>query len=177
MNLKRIIKVIIVTLSSVIAVLVFGFLLLSFAVRCYATWGAKPFEKLVREAESVIADAGGYAVLAEEVSWVLAYDGSAYGYLFENALSANAPAIYKVKENLYNAWLWVVHTPCPVQKTTKAEGEWWREIEMPKCVKIRFGTHSSYAWIYMFAPDNTLKELPEGVIHLGESIYISRGNL
>lgn len=175
------------TIAVVFVVLVLGVIGLHYSVRLYAEWGAKPFSRLLFEAESVIADVGGCAVLTSEMNWVLTYDKSLYGDLFEKDLLANAPAISKVKKKLSqnrngpDARLWVVKEPYPIYKGYMEKGmsniENLHSIKMAEHLVIRFGTHSSYAWLLIFATDNTLKEIPNGVVHIGGTVYLSPRNL
>ena len=160
----------------VLVFLFLGVIALFCAVHMCATWGAKPFPTLLREAESAIADAGGCDILASEASWVLAYDEPHYGHSFEKELAKNAPAIYKVREKLSqnrkwpNASLWV-DEPHSVYKAAEKGAH---KIEVPARVVIRFGTHSSYAWIVIFATGTTLADLPDGTVQTGTSVYVSQ---
>ena len=155
----------------IIAAFTLAITLLSFVVRYYSTYDAKPFEELLQEAELVIRNVGGSVALAADADAVLAYakDNQAY-HLSPDDWAMYAPAIQKVQNMLPQAVLsWIVPMSQKEYATTL--------IEIPEHVVIRFGTHFSYAWMLIFATNNSPTELPEGVVHIGESVYLSRRNM
>ena len=162
----------------VLVVLFLGLVGLHRAVRLYVTFDAKQFRTLLRDAESVIMDVGGCAILASEASRILANttESNRYLHLNGNDWVLKAPAIYKTQEKLSpNVRLWVVSESYPVFETMQDCKR--HKIEIPEHVVIRFGTHSSYAWILIFAMDKALTELPQGIVRIGESVYLSPRNM
>ena len=132
--------------------------------------GSKPFKKLHRDAELAIANVGGCAVLAAEADFILAHvKESGEDYYLDGDRDNYAPAMKKLREALpQSVTSWVKNKPHVVYAPNK--------IEIPEHVKIRFGKHASYAWMLIFPTGTTLPELPDGVVQIGESIYLSNRN-
>ena len=178
MKMKKVIKVLLGVAIAATIVVIAAFVLLHIVISYYT----KPFEELLKAAETAIADVGGDAVLTAEAGAVLAHakekeKGSrayTYTYLEQNDWEIYAPAMLKLQETLPQDVLsWIVLEPDKVilsQNVGEADMVW---VEVPEHVVIRFGTHFSYAWMSIFAPDKTLSDVPDGVVPFGESIYFS----
>jgi len=177
MKMKKAIKVLLGAAISVFIVVTAPFVLL----RIYFHVETRPFEELRQAAEAAIADVGGYAVLAAEADAILAYakekkKGSLpRTYFDQNDWETYAPAMLKLKESLPQAvtsWIELdTHEIIPRQNMEEPR------LEVPEHVTIRFGTHFSYAWITFFYSEITLSVLPDDVVHLWKSIYISPNDL
>lgn len=151
---------------------------------------AEPFNQLHQNLETTISDVGGCVVLSSEADVILRRAREIYGKnpappVSEAFLIKNAPAIYRVLKNLHTgstprASFWIINESYPVSiYATTQDGvkSVSHRLTIPAHVVIRFGTHTSYAWLLIFATDKTLTELPDGVIHIGETVYLSQKNL
>ena len=160
--------------GNVTATLIFGVMLRCSTACNYWVDDAKPFEELLGAAKAAVAQVGGCAVLATEADAVLVSmrEHEAGGHLFsQDEWEAYAPAMRKMEELLPQAVSsWVVCETHYVHLPDKI-------IAVPEHVAVRFGTHSSYAWILVFSATNTLSELPQDVVHIGGTVYVSRNNL
>jgi hypothetical protein len=125
------------------------------------------FAALRHKAESAIAEAGGYAVLASVTDlflhmWRTKTDGGNY-------LSASdwvhVPATKKIQARLSP----LGHEPWISDQSGYGH--------FPAHVVIRYGPHSSYVWLLIFASDNMPETLPDRTEHLGGAVYLSRKNL
>jgi hypothetical protein len=126
----------------------------------------KTFAELRLEADAAIAQAGGCGALSAEAAEVLFAARSERGdaeYFRIEDWHRRAPAIAKACDILspfgHSPWL---------GRTRSADA-------LPHVV-IRFGTHSSYAWLLIFAPENAPVEETNPMIRLGENIYLSQEN-
>jgi hypothetical protein len=144
--------------------LVFGFVLLSVSAKVYVFWSAKPFRLRHLQADKVIIKAGGCNVLTEEVGIFITHaKANNETWVSEDKLAKNFPVMYAVQKKL-PTWpsSWEIRPP-----TT----------EIPERVVIRFGNHFSYAWLFVLAPGETLAELPDGVVRIRETVYLSPQNM
>ncbi|MCL1887873.1 MAG: hypothetical protein FWF96_03255 [Kiritimatiellaeota bacterium] len=138
------------------------------------------FPRQLRRAEIVVADAGGSAVLASEAAKVLelalANEGNNDFLLFRE-LPSISPVLHRARQSLpHDASLWAVKKPRRHYASTNSQPR-LRGMEIPAHVVIRYGTHSTYVWMLVFPPGNTLPELPDGVAHVEGTVYLSKRNL
>jgi len=140
------------------------------------------YPQQLARAESAIADAGGAAVLASEARKVLESvraNKENKDFLLFRELPSISPTLHHIEKKFPNGRLWVakphrVAASVTSEQNAKTVSHW---IEIPERLVIRYGTHSTYVWMVIFSPDNTLAELPEGVVHLGETVYLSKRKL
>jgi hypothetical protein len=129
----------------------------------------KSFETFRSEAESAIAEIGGYAILTSEAESILR---AAQAEMDTTALFSPvnwdcAPATMKLRAKLSPFG----HGPWVRSKSESGNG-------IPEHVVIRFGSHSKYVWLLVFPSDNMpTGTFDESSIFLGGTVYLSQKNL
>ena len=148
----------------------------------------KPFEKLYIEAEAAVAEVGGYDVLTSEADSILRLNNSRKDernnsfYPSSMDWMERAGAIMQIQKKLahpHGGLPWIMKSYEDDVLARDADGKWIfvRTIHVPEHITVRFGTHSSYAWMLIFASNSCLTNLPDSAIHMGGTIYISPRNL
>ena len=166
------------------------FSLVSFAIiNVLLFWGnrfffTKSFDKLQHIAELAVNEVGGGDILAFEADLLLtsAKENEMFASdlrILSNGWEKSAPNIDKLTSILEKSRsrTWLVMRQRKIDVLDSNVSSTWKTVDLPEHVVVRFGSHYSYAWLLIFPPDNTLIDLPNGVVYICKSVYLSRRNI
>ncbi len=127
---------------------------------------ARSYEELQAQAETAVKLAGGVELLGKEARTVLSQFGARqdhYSWPSGPTDETESQSIMKLQSDLAP----LGHKPWIVPRTQK----------IPAHVTVRFGTHSRYAYVWIFDPDDPPVRNVEGIIkHVGGGVYLSKTN-
>jgi len=134
---------------------------------------AKPFEELLEDAREAVHNVGGCAALPAEAASLIRYaKENDTDWMSGSKLADYAPNMKKLEDTLPQSVSLRIVSKSSIYGLPLPAG-----IEIPEHVQIRFGTHFSYAHLLIFPPNTHLERLPKYTVNIGESVYLSRGNL
>ena len=147
------------------------------AVKWYFSRNDKSFEEHYLYAKEKTEVIDNYDALAKEAEVIISYaKENKTSYIDENLLSSIAPLVLELKTNSLGM-LWIEREVRYEYGYKVKKGNETiisvPSIRIPEHVVIRYGTHSSYAWMLIFATDNDLFEFPGDLIHVGGTVYLS----
>ena len=159
----------------------------SYGLKWYLFRHDKPYEVLLCDANAAIANIGDesvYDTLAAETDFLLQKlsqlksdkkEDELWFYPSDEDWEKDAPTIFLlIKElekrapNGVSGFSWV---------NSYLNDDLYDMI--PKHVCIRFGTHSSYAWMHIFTKGDSLQNPPDyyNAVHIGGTVFLTSGNL